>query len=1302
VNNPVSITTQPTPQTACIGTIATFSVTAAGTGLAYQWQKSGIDIPGATGSSYSIDSVSMGDAGNYRVKIFGSSCSTEGVFSNYATLTVNPAVSITSHPFSREVFIDGSTTLTVQAIGTALAYQWQKDQMDIEGATSSSYIIDNFNKTDVGVYRVLVSDSCNSEGIISEGALLSLISSDKNIMVVEPLVELSSVAQIESATSSEVARSFSYFDGVGRIRQTVVPGSSPSGNDIVQFFSYDKFGRQSESHLPFTVTTGEGARIANPQAIQIAFYENLFPGEGNYAKSIIQYDAYARKRVASETGPGSVWQTDDKGMEYLYYFNEADELLWFETNSDELLINGTLPAGRAKKRIIRNEHYNLNTHPLNTIEQYYNHNGDLIMQRSFVEDNQQTDTIDTYYVYDHKGQLRYTITPEAVPRLGTATQFTSESDLIKNLCYYYQYDNRGRLVVKQLPGAAPEYMVYDIRDRLVLRQDGNMRSANKWHFTKYDAHNREAVTGLLTTATAKSRQQMQDDVDNAYSGQSPRDLWIERSDASGAIMGYTDESFPKTGDGTIEYLTATWYDSYGFPGELSFSSTHDISDGSFVTDPAGYNTKIAGLVTGWALKILGTSDYVTTTNYYDDLYRVIQTRQDLYDGTQGGSNEIVSQKFDFSGKLLESRQVQLFDSQTLVVTEQFTYDHAGRLLQRTHKTGERAAVVLAEMEYNELGQLSEKSLHEMTPNVFMQQIDYNYNIRGWMTSMNNPDNIGSDLFAIRLLYDDVSQLSPLDSAKAQYNGNVAGVIWNGRTGASQTTLKRAYSYIYDANNRITESYYGAESGGNLVASQNFREYGYSYDLNGNILTLKRTNSAGLLIDDLHYDYGSGSNYSNRLLNVTDNASHTAGFNDNHTSAQDNDFEYDLNGSMEVDRNKGITIEYNLLNLPRKVEKDANNFIEYFYDASAQKVMQRVVTSGVATERFYHNGFEYGGSGIELVHTGEGVVNVSTADDNHRYNYFLKDHLGSTRVVFGEDTQGAMIVNQVTDYYAFGLAHEPGFGMGDTRYLYNGKELQDELSLSWLDYGWRMYDPQIGRWHVIDPLTEKYSSYSPYNYVLNNPVRFIDPFGLEAEDPDEIDWQIELGEVTVTASYPWWWYLTRDLEDRQKEQDDINRMLFTIHFEENSGTRINPPSYNEAQGGDHYETFYYDGPKVIGGSPPLIGGPAKILGSLMRLRGISNLRIFRLGGAKGVTTSLQGTVKSNYGRFVSKIPTNAKSSASFKQLKGGNYLFEATSSGKAPGSKAVYQKWVNPQGETYKMIKTTYAPDGSIIHIKPKF
>ena len=68
-----------------------------------------------------------------------------------------------------------------------------------------------------------------------------------------------------------------------------------------------------------------------------------------------------------------------------------------------------------------------------------------------------------------------------------------------------------------------------------------------------------------------------------------------------------------------------------------------------------------------------------------------------------------------------------------------------------------------------------------------------------------------------------------------------------------------------------------------------------------------------------------------------------------------------------------------------------------------------------------------------------------------------------------------------------------------------------------------------------------------------------------------------------------------------------------------------------------------------------------------------------------------------------MPINAKGSSSWKLLDDGNYLFEATSPAtNIPGSKAIYQKWVNPQGATFKMNKTTYAPDGTIVHIKPKF
>jgi RHS repeat-associated protein len=122
--------------------------------------------------------------------------------------------------------------------------------------------------------------------------------------------------------------------------------------------------------------------------------------------------------------------------------------------------------------------------------------------------------------------------------------------------------------------------------------------------------------------------------------------------------------------------------------------------------------------------------------------------------------------------------------------------------------------------------------------------------------------------------------------------------------------------------------------------------------------------------------------------------------------------------------------------------------------------------------------------------------------SYEYQYFLKDHLGNTRITFNES--GTII--QEDSYYPYemnmsGLSHSSSEDLPN-KFLYNGKELQDDFGLGWYDYGFRMYDPQLGRWHVPDPKAEKYTAWTPYNYALNNPLKYIDPLGLEVKNAHE--------------------------------------------------------------------------------------------------------------------------------------------------------------------------------------------------------
>ena len=197
VNQSVAITVQPSPsQTLCSGGTASFTVTATGSGITYQWRRgttilvNGGNFSGVNTSTLTISNVSTSDADNYNVVVSGLAPCTS-ITSNDAVLNVNQSVAITVQPSPLQTLCSGATSsFSVTATGSGITYQWRRGTTNlvnggnISGVNTSILTISNVSTTDAGNYNVIVSGLAPCPSVTSNDA--ALIINQPVVITVQP------------------------------------------------------------------------------------------------------------------------------------------------------------------------------------------------------------------------------------------------------------------------------------------------------------------------------------------------------------------------------------------------------------------------------------------------------------------------------------------------------------------------------------------------------------------------------------------------------------------------------------------------------------------------------------------------------------------------------------------------------------------------------------------------------------------------------------------------------------------------------------------------------------------------------------------------------------------------------------------------------------------------------------------------------------------------------------------------------------------------------------------------------------
>ncbi len=962
-----------------------------------------------------------------------------------------------------------------------------------------------------------------------------------------------------------------YFDGLGRSLRKVSPSPADGLSVVSGVVDYDAMGRPVKEYLPFHVASDAAASCS-----AAGMLASQHGGEGNFGFASMDYPGrlYGGKTVRKN--PGSARHKSSGTISDTYIYKEGTLRLYHLSPGGSLVAGGSwYGAGELEAVDVTDE----DGHRVTRVSDRRG-----VQIRTITYPSQGTECV-TDFLYNIKGELECILTPVAYDILASYPVGTVPAEWrgkVAASAYFFTYDEYGRMLTQTTPGAGQQQYVYDAYDRLIFSSDGNLREEGKWRWYAYDERVRRLAEGIVKTSDNHNT------LIHKYKKQK-YDAYINPN-KEGNFGGYVVANLP----GDASWVTkAVYYDTYEFleawpehADSLSYRAVPEF-DNALFKEVADWGGEIAngGRVAGVAVWDMDGRAPEVTASYYDASGRVVQTRT----ANHMGGYTMSYMRLRLDGKPLRMMRTHSawFNPTNLrppfntpdrhTDLYEYTYDRAGNLSLETVSHDGASPVIVSKSSYDNLGRLSLRR-HGNSQKVGQS---YRYTMSGALQWL------GGSEFVEQLYYE-----KRRDGSVGCLNGSISGSEW--RTWENTGLSRRYYDYRYDLAGRLLSARYtdtSDEGSRGAVTFANTPDYStsYTYDKLGNLLTVYRKG----LKDRQTLEDGSqqwafdfvnrqGYEYDGVRLKslapisrfpeeglVALNSAVTLPLEPQYP-LKSLAFEHDANGNLTFSPSPSFTsLTYDADNRLRSVRCErsqttaASNPGEGHIYGADGALRRSVFYTGEEPVWFDSGDFNTSSAGTSLGGGISGPISfplpVTTyyysGDYRYEYNtlsrktkvtflrpegyfdadgwhFYLRDHLGSVRVVVSE--KGA--VEEFHHYYPYGeeMAESSYSSVSSPRF--NGKEGNAHMGSSLLDYGARTHLPVNGRFLSPDPSALNRPGESPYLYCGSDPVNRIDPDGRDYV----VLVDMSNGTITVKATY---YTLAPYLKSLQKGIDYWNKLSY---------------------------------------------------------------------------------------------------------------------------------------------------------------